>query len=98
MDSCLPAPPQALKKHRARQQVSKAVFLFMSVVHFGVGAVLSVKKCPFGWHVIGFTLVSTPPSRGGAPLNLQSLRGSRRSHTSCWDRTAIAEKDVWPII
>jgi len=49
-------PPHALKKHRTRQKASRAAFMLFSLFHFAIGCWLALEKCPFGWHILGFTL------------------------------------------
>jgi hypothetical protein len=56
---CLPGMPTGgLRKHRTRQRAMRAAFMLLSLIHLAIGAFLAYEKCPFGWHVLGFTLVS----------------------------------------
>eukprot|EP00614_Pseudopedinella_elastica_P021022 CAMPEP_0172619170 /NCGR_PEP_ID=MMETSP1068-20121228/90622_1 /TAXON_ID=35684 /ORGANISM="Pseudopedinella elastica, Strain CCMP716" /LENGTH=280 /DNA_ID=CAMNT_0013425775 /DNA_START=187 /DNA_END=1025 /DNA_ORIENTATION=- len=52
---CLSAPAP-MKKHRNRLRAGRAFYMLFSLLHFAIGIFMAVEKCPFGWHVIGFTL------------------------------------------
>ena len=60
------APPAALKKHRTRQQASRASFVLLSLAHLFLGSWLAFEHCAYGWHVVGFSLVRVHPA---PPLN-----------------------------
>ena len=72
---CLSAPAP-MKKHRNRLRAGRAFYMLFSLLHFAIGIFMAVEKCPFGWHVIGFTLVPSPEPESifeAGGLNLTSF-------------------------
>jgi hypothetical protein len=77
---CLPGlPPGGMRKHRTRQRAMRAAFMLFSLLHLTIGAFLVYEKCFLGWHVIGFTFVSSQKVHKSINLKLRSLHCRKSS-------------------